>query len=250
MPGRHNLTWTYEIEENIEFISEAMTTMAPSLYALHTIHIKISDVNYIWKQLFMGPWRTLIEAIFSLSALESLELEEAPWFAGDEAFPSFTLRHTNLQRFLYRAPFIWSLEAIRTPEYGRRSTGQLTIETHNLRLLLDANRETLEILELPGELVDGLLDPSFPLLRELSLFRYESERVIHELAPYHHNLSFKSSKSSSLSVVPFLDSHHIAPDASSDSQDAILDAVEPLSRRFFVQYDTARHRTSIADFIS
>ncbi|KAK0197958.1 hypothetical protein F5146DRAFT_65449 [Armillaria mellea] len=117
----------------------------------------------------MGPWRTLLEAIFLLPALESLELD-APWFAEDKTFPSLTLCHNNLRRFVYRAPFSWSLEGICTPEYGKRSAEQLAVETHNLRLLLDANRDSLEILELPGELADGILDSPFPSLKELSLF--------------------------------------------------------------------------------
>ncbi|PBK61912.1 hypothetical protein ARMSODRAFT_964503 [Armillaria solidipes] len=158
----------HHLKDHMELISEMMNTAAPSLYALHTVQIMFEDLNYPSKELLMGPWRTLLEAIFLLPALESLELE-APWFAEDKVFPSLTLRYNNLRRFVYRAPFSWSREAICTPEYGKRSAEQITVETYNLRLLLDANRDSLEILELPGELADGVLDSPFPSLKELSL---------------------------------------------------------------------------------
>ncbi len=187
VPGHYNATLVYDVEDYMEVISELMSTTTPSLYALHTVQIRFHHSNYTCKQLLMGPWRTLIEAIFLLPALESLVLE-APWFAENETFPSLTLLHTNLRCFVYRAPFSSSLEAIRTPEYGRRSVGQIAAETHNLRLLLDANRDTLEILELPGELADSLLDSPFPSLKELSLFGYGPDRhtLSRALLPVSH----------------------------------------------------------------
>ncbi|KAK0440794.1 hypothetical protein EV421DRAFT_1815027, partial [Armillaria borealis] len=103
------------------------------------------DLNYPSKELLMGPWRTLLEAIFLLPALESLELE---------------------------APCSLSLVP-RSHLYTRvqeKKRGAIAVETYNLRLLLDANRDSLEILELPGELPDGVLDSPFPSLKELSLF--------------------------------------------------------------------------------
>lgn len=159
----------HHLKDHMELISEMVNTTAPSLYALHTVQIMFEDLNYPSKVLLMGLWRTLLEAIFLLPALESLELE-ALWFAEDKAFPSLTLRYTNLRRFVYRAPFSCSRKAICTPEYGKRSAEQTAVETYNLRLLLDANRDSSEISELPGELADGVLDSPFPSLKELSLF--------------------------------------------------------------------------------
>ncbi|KAK0214552.1 hypothetical protein IW262DRAFT_277466 [Armillaria fumosa] len=169
----------YRVEKCQDTVSNLMSATTPALYALHTVRINVGDDHDAYnKQLFMGPWRTFVEAIFLLPALETLELE-APWFSEGEAFPSLTLLHANLRRFIYRAPLAWSRQTIRTPGYGRRSAEQTAVETRNLRLLLDANRDTLdanrdtlEILELPGELADDLLDATFPSLRELSLFGY------------------------------------------------------------------------------
>ncbi|SJL03134.1 uncharacterized protein ARMOST_06480 [Armillaria ostoyae] len=117
-PWHYDATLIYDAEGYMEAISELMSMTALSLYTLHTVQIRFHNFNHTPKLLLMGPWRTLIETIFLLPALESLELE-APWFAEDEAFPSLTLRHANLRRFIYRAPFLWSEEAIRTPDYGR-----------------------------------------------------------------------------------------------------------------------------------
>ncbi|KAK0506629.1 hypothetical protein EDD18DRAFT_1124265 [Armillaria luteobubalina] len=174
-PPRHGSIYQlHHLSDHMEFISEMVNTAAPSLCDLHTVKIIFEDTNFPYQELLMGPWHTLLESIFLLPALESLELE-APWFAEDKTFPSLTLRHNNLRRLVYCAPFSLDPEAICTPEYGKRTMEQLAVETHNLRLLLDANRDSLEILELPGELADGVLDSSFPSLKELSLFGHGSD---------------------------------------------------------------------------
>ncbi|KAK0245247.1 hypothetical protein EDD85DRAFT_943652 [Armillaria nabsnona] len=178
-PYRSRSIYRVEEENCQEIISDLIITMVPSLYALQTVRITIGDDNHASMQLFMGPWHTFIEAIFLLPALESLGLE-APWFSEDEAFPSLTLRHAKLRRFTYRALFTWSRQSIRTLEYGRRGAEQIAVKTYNLQLLLDANRDMLEILELPGELADSLLDAPFPSLTKLSLFGYRP--VDHTLA--------------------------------------------------------------------
>ncbi|KAK0481305.1 hypothetical protein IW261DRAFT_1592521 [Armillaria novae-zelandiae] len=73
---------------------------------------------------------------------------------------------------------IFLLPALETLELeASRSAEQTAVETRNLRLLLDANRDTLETLELPAELANGLFDAMFTSLRELSLFEY---------GPIHH----------------------------------------------------------------
>ncbi len=117
--------------------------------ALHTVWFKFLE------GIGLGPWRTLLEAIFLLLALDI----DAPWTSRTEAFSSFTPRYAHLRRFIYHAPFIHSPE---TAGYGKRGSDQINVEVHNLWLILNSNRGSLEVLELPGELADDLFDSPFP----------------------------------------------------------------------------------------
>ncbi|KAK0442370.1 hypothetical protein EV421DRAFT_1808661 [Armillaria borealis] len=143
--GRDNLR---DVKDYLAVISDMMVTVAPSMRAVHTVRFKFEDIG-------LGPWRTLLEAVFLLPALESVTID-APWTSRAETFSSFTPCHAHLRRFIYHAP---------GPE-------QINVEVHNLRLILNSNRGSLEVLELPGELADDLLDSPFPSLKELFLFGY------------------------------------------------------------------------------
>ncbi|SJL13874.1 uncharacterized protein ARMOST_17323 [Armillaria ostoyae] len=156
--GRSNLR---DVRDYLAVISDMIVTVAPSMRAVHTVRFKSEDIG-------LGPWRTLLEAVFLLPALESVTID-APWTSRAKTFSSFTPCHAHLRRFIYHAPFLYSLE---TARYGKRGPEQVNVEVHNLRFILSSNRESLEVLELPGELADDLLDSPFPSLTELFLFGY------------------------------------------------------------------------------
>ncbi|KAK0442386.1 hypothetical protein EV421DRAFT_1808787 [Armillaria borealis] len=176
--GRDNLR---EVRDYLVVISDMMVTVAPLMRAVHTVRLKVEDIG-------LGPWRTLLEAIFLLPALESLVVD-APWTSKAEDFSSFTPCYAHLHRFIYHAPFFHLPETL---GYGKRGPEQINVEVHNLRLILNSNRGSLEVLELPGELADDLFDSPFPSLKELSLLGYASGpfqlhcALAHALLPVSH----------------------------------------------------------------
>ncbi|PBK60649.1 hypothetical protein ARMSODRAFT_1026387 [Armillaria solidipes] len=160
--GRDNLR---DVKDYLAVISDMIATVALSMHAVHTVRFKFEDIG-------LGPWPTLLESIFLLPALESLTIN-APWTSRAEAFSSFTPRYAHLRRFIYHAPFFHSPE---TAGYEiERGSEQINVEVHNLRLILNSNRGSLEAFELPGELADDLLDSPFPSLKELFLLGYASD---------------------------------------------------------------------------
>lgn len=109
-----------DVRDYLAVILDMMVTVAPLNCAVHTVRFKIEDIG-------LGPWRTLLEAIFLLPALESLVVN-APWTSRAESFSPFTLCYAHLRRLIYHAPFFYSL----TPAgSGKRSTEQINVELHN-----------------------------------------------------------------------------------------------------------------------
>lgn len=99
------------------------------MHVLHAVRCKVEDVG-VDKELHVGPWHTLLlESIFLLPALESLDID-ASWTSTTEAFSSqaFSLRYANLRHFSYGAPFFHSRTAIRTEGCSKRGPEQINVE--------------------------------------------------------------------------------------------------------------------------
>ncbi|KAG7447086.1 uncharacterized protein BT62DRAFT_919067 [Guyanagaster necrorhizus] len=133
---------------------------------LKTFCLEVADMYGVFRR---GIWHGFVEAILLSPSLEFLEFDHAPWISGSEKFLSISLHHTGIRQFVYCSPF--SDDSRFRPEYGRRRLEQLDVEVHNLGILLDAFRETFEVLELPAELARYLLLEPFPSLQELLFCR-------------------------------------------------------------------------------
>lgn len=117
---------------------------------------------------------SLISTLLSLPSLEVFVCK-ATWEIANDRFPDtlFEVFPTKaaLRRWEYPSSLTYQASSLSIPpaRSGQRPSFQISIEVHNLRMILSYQRDTLEAIRLPAQLAGHVLCEPLPVLEELTV---------------------------------------------------------------------------------